>query len=110
MGRKKLCLEYTVTRDSVLADEIRRRYISGHEFLYDRIVRLEQRNLKDTDTQWNFKMNVSFKSFKGLLVLWKNGKINARTPEKFVNAIIKKNELQRCAKRSISTRNETQTL
>ena len=91
---KNLALEFVVTNNSSLANDVKGRYMSGHRVLYDRIVRLEQRNLKDSDTLWNFEVNVTCKSLKGLLFLWKNDEGFGRKTDDFVNPSIKNITLQ----------------
>ena len=46
--------------------------MGSYDPVFDRITLVRRETVRDTDTLWNFEVNVTCKSWKGILLLFKN--------------------------------------
>ena len=79
-----LALEFDTITSSRLASEMRLEYISKPIY-YDRILRFKQMIVKDTETKIPINFNISFKSLKGILILFKKDEDFGVDTEKYIN-------------------------
>ena len=68
-----ISLEYEIVTQPDLTRSIRSEY-QLMALLYDRILRHRQPTVNKSDTMWNWSFNMSCKSLKGILVLFKEEK------------------------------------
>ena len=65
-----LALEFDTIMSDRLASDMRLEYISK-QIYYDRLLRFKQMIVKDTETKIPINFNITFKSLKGILILFK---------------------------------------
>ena len=82
-------LEFEIVTQPDIASRILTKYQSMILF-YDRILRHRQIPVNKSDTMWNWSFNTPCKSVKGILVLFKEEKLQVRDTGKFYNPKIQK--------------------
>ena len=84
-----ISLEYEIVTQPNLARSIAGEY-QNMVLLYDRVIRDRQILVNKSDTTWNWSFNDTYKSLKGILVLFEEEKSYVRNTSKFYNPKIEK--------------------
>ena len=84
-----ISLEYNIVTQPELARSIRSEY-DKMVLLYDRVIQHSQIPVNKSDTKWNWSFNDTYKSLKGILVLFEEEKPYIRDTSKFYNPKIQK--------------------
>ena len=84
-----ISLEYDIVTQPELARSIRSEY-DKMVLLHDRVIQHSQIPVNKLDTKWNWSFNETFKSLKGILVLFEEEKQLVRDTSKFYNPKIQK--------------------
>ena len=79
-----LALEFDTIMSDRLASDMRLEYISK-QIYYDRILRFKQMTVKDTETKIPINFNITFKSLKGILILFKKDDDFGVDTAKYIN-------------------------
>ena len=84
-----ISLEYDIVTQPELGGTIRSEYVEM-ALLYDRVIQHSQIPVNKSDTKWNWSLNETYKSLKGILVLFEEEKPYLRDTSKYYNLKIEK--------------------
>jgi len=88
---KKICLEFSTVRDTILYREVERDLTGGVQFLFDHVHHYKQEEIEKESTFLNIEIQgLDRRSLKGILLIFENDyKEGERVSEEFANPRIK---------------------